>query len=43
MYDIKAGSHLHFMNTNGSESSKFAKKASDKRHYYNGVPLSTLV
>jgi hypothetical protein len=43
MYNVKFDSHLHLMNTNGSELCKFAKNESDKRHYSNGVPLSTLV
>ena len=41
--NIKIDSHLHLMNTIGSELRKFAKNSSDKRHYSNGVPLATLV
>jgi hypothetical protein len=43
MHDITFESHMHLMNTSGSELCKFAKNASDKRHCSNGVTLSTLV
>jgi len=43
MYNINSDSYLHLMNTNGSELCKFAKNGSEKRHYSNGVPLSTHV